>query len=420
MVTEKLEFTPMHENVEGLASSELAYVLRDLGDSYHDLHARADSIEVQLREMSIRIAKIEKRFSRVPTPAGLQVAYQPISNGDFDNVSIIPLDSNKPEQSSIELDLDTVTFESAEAEPHMIDDEHILKRKKDVWKMVGGGIERFHNGIYNSLVETKVDESDISFMKLPHAEKIFPQQLEMLRQRWLKKSRGLGVSNTDKAYTNIYEQQGTFTHFHSDAFMHVVASGGEIDMDSRFYLNPRLSDSVRILERTMNEANRQGLVVSGKINGNQLRVYPEFYRKQKNQYDSGERDIKAVNIRTDNIVMYCTAEDRDKFLKIIKGVYVQNQMSFAGRRCPTVPFQIADGFAIGEEPKGIGVKESLTGLIAKVVRDAMVEADTKTWLQTNGEVGDVRDDDWLREVHKAWSRIAVARGVNLANIAFRP
>jgi len=421
MVMEKLEYAPTNESPERIAPGEFALALQDLANSYQDLRGRANSMEAQLDALRDQLAHIEERLSIMPAQRGLLAEHGSVDDGRIDSTNIIPSGEvgTEQEQSSIEQDLDTVTFESAKSEPHVIGDDLILNRKKDVWKMAGGGVGRFHNSIYSSLVDTKVDESDISFMTSPNADKIFPQQLETFRQRWAKKSRGVASHNGDKAYVNIYEQQGTFTHFHSEAFMDVVANGGKVDMDSRFYLNPRLADSVGILERIMDEANRQGLVVSGKINGNQLRIYPEFYRKQKDQYDSGERDIRVVNIRTDNIVMYSTAEQRDKFLSIIKQTYADNKASFVGRACPAAPLRIADGFAIGEEPKGHGEKESLTGLIAKVLHDAMVDADKRTWLRTNGEVGDISDEDWLREVRRSWSRIASARGINQTNIAFR-
>lgn len=417
---DSLELQTMDHSILELApidKDDTTKILGKLADDYREIGDKVGVLQVEVSKIGVRVNLLMEQLSilegktlgaKSVVGAGLQTTAE----------TPRPLSGEAAQQAIDAVSLDMVTFESARDYPHTISDEFILRRKSLVLGLVGEtkATDRLENGVYASLVQTHVDHSDIEYMKTPGSDKEFDDRLLSLRQRWKKSFKDVDGYE----HSNLRAQSGgDFLHFHTDARMSRRIKGDPIEIDSRIYLNPRMRDSLNIFEQILSKANKDGLVMSGKINVRQPSLYPRFYRSRKHRYDNGESDVGSLVIRTDNIVFYSTVDSRGRLLEIVKEVYAANTLSFEGRLCPEAPLRIADGLAIGEEPKYSNGNESLSGIVAKSLCSAMEEADARTWVLSGGSVKDIPDSVWVRETRKSFFDTARVYGIDPANIAFR-
>ena len=71
--------------------------------------------------------------------------------------------------------------------------------------------------------------------------------------------------------------------------------------------------------------------------------------------------------RGDAIVLYGGDDNADALLAIVESIYEANRDAFVGQDVARMPIRIADGVAVGSEPKGLSGIESLTSHRAKVI-----------------------------------------------------
>ena len=202
-------------------------------------------------------------------------------------------------------------------------------------------------------------------------------------------------------FTAQREAMGLFLHWSSDNVLRARAAGHKPEMTKRIYLNPQSKDAVAIFGTIIDEANKNGLTVKGKI----------WDRSQEASSDLGRRDQKTL--RADTIVLYA-GDDADALLGLVEQIYSKHKDSFAGRKTPKIPHKIADGVAIGEEPSS---GESLTSTrsdLLGIVREEVLQ-------MTSMKTGDVTPDK-LPVVAKLFRETlalrAQERGFSPTNMAF--
>lgn len=392
-----------HRDVDrSVDDGDLQQGLSELSGDYHKLGTDIDRMRQEVCEMSGEVGRLMEQVN---------VLVNAIGGGNPE--------SSKPEAGSGPgaENLSDLSLEAIRDIPHDIEDDLIIRCKDSVLMQAGGDPYRNQGTMYGRLVKDKLDDSDVDFMSSPDAAEKFASSLAAFRGRWKKTFQAKRDDGSIRERSNVSDQDNTFVHFYTDADMQKVMEGGRREADTRFYLNPRMSDAVDILEQILSEANRRGLSAGGKINHENPRVYARAYRRNKPKYESGQMDVRKLDIRTDNVVLYCTdSKDRDEFLDIVRKVYAANASSFTERSCPKAPFRVADGFAVGEEPRG---GESLNDVVADALCDAMLEVDRKTWVQVGGRASDVSDAVWLSEVKKVLPSIYGQKGISKTNIAFR-
>lgn len=170
-------------------------------------------------------------------------------------------------------------------------------------------------------------------------------------------------SSVKDIYANMFVQReigGNFIHWSSDEYVEKKAAGNRPKLTRRIYLNPRPQDSVSVFSDVIHAAENAGLAVKGKIYD---RTYDSLVMKA---YDSvGEN----YNLRGDGIVLYATEDEADKLLVVAQDVYDAHGQAFSGRGLSQVPFELAPGLGIGDEPTHTGV--SLTSHRAGVIEEVL-------------------------------------------------
>lgn len=157
-------------------------------------------------------------------------------------------------------------------------------------------------------------------------------------------------------------QQTVATQFDSDAFVQKRVNGEQVSVDKRIYLNPRYQDTATVFTQILRLANSESLAFRAKIFN-----YDDMHGSLRNvKTKKGSAAYEAARIeqsRTDGIVLYPTDEAANELLSIVEEVSRSYPEAFASRETPAIPFQIADGIAVGSEPNTLGRNGEKTSLV---------------------------------------------------------
>ena len=212
------------------------------------------------------------------------------------------------------------------------------------------------NGIYDQygLFGSKLyfdklepSSSDTTFNDNPDVlGKKYGEDIDTLRAKYRKV-----VKNKDGSErTNVQNNSLVFWQFDSDECVKRRANGEQVAVDKRIYLNPKRTEAVRIYEELMHQVDVQRLACRSKI------LDARYGGKSS-----------LTNERGDAIVLYGGDDNADALLAIVESIYEANRDAFVGQDVAYMPIRIADGVAVGSEPKGLSGIESLTSHRAKVI-----------------------------------------------------
>lgn len=222
---------------------------------------------------------------------------------------------------------------------------------------------------------------------------------------------GLEVDSTDgsqvdllensmgNARANIYIQRelmGRFIHWSSSHYMERKVANDKAQLTKRIYLNPRPQDSVGVFRDVIHALDEKGFAVKAKI-----------YDRSSDSDVMRPYDAEYENVRGDGIVLYATSEEADEVLKTVYGQYAIHEESFKGRGLSTIPFEIADGLGVGDEPTIAGT--SLTSHRAEIIGEVVQK------VHESG-AGDLKDRVLLFK--RLWQVEAIKANINPDNPAF--
>lgn len=208
-------------------------------------------------------------------------------------------------------------------------------------------------------------------------------------------------SSVKNARANIYIQReimGGFVHWSSQQYVERKISGDRPKMTHRIYLNPKPQESVKVFRDVAHAIEASGLAAKAKIYDRTFDSGP------MKAYDSNGDEF---SVRGDGIVIYGTDDEAEALLKLVERQYDTHEAAFEGRGLSSVPFEIAPGFGIGDEPETAGT--SLTSHRADVIETVL---------------GKVRasgiDDPYAQQMlfQRLWRVEAVKEGINPDNPAF--
>ncbi|MEO5950761.1 MAG: T3SS effector HopA1 family protein [Candidatus Saccharimonadales bacterium] len=202
------------------------------------------------------------------------------------------------------------------------------------------------------------------------------------------------------------QRQGlaNFVQWTSQAYLESSLSGEAQQITRRIYLNPKIMDSVRIFSQVTAAADAAGLKIKGKI----------FDRSVESSVLSGQKKKRAdhqsaITMRGDGIVLYAlNDQDADRVLGIVEKIYEENLDSFSGRRTNRLPFRLADGLAIGDEPTE--KDESLTTHRSNILSEVAAYAVENT--RKSPKL------DRQRIFTGLWRAAALSNNINPDNLAF--
>lgn len=201
---------------------------------------------------------------------------------------------------------------------------------------------------------------------------------------------------TADAFVNIFVQReiaGRFVHWSSDRYVDEKMAGSKPELTRRIYLNPRSQDAVKVFTDVIHAADREGLAVKGKI------------FDQTSNSDVMKRDMN--NVRGDNIVLYASETEAERLLEVANEQYRQHEAAFENRGLSSVPFEIAPGFGLGDEPMKKG--ESLTSHRSAVIDTIVMK------IRQSGEADPTRQVALFRRL---WNEAAQRENINPDNPAF--
>jgi hypothetical protein len=209
---------------------------------------------------------------------------------------------------------------------------------------------------------------------------------------------------------SVQEEMGqTFVHWSSPELMNErMQKGNKPPLTRRIYLNPKNEDSVAIFREIIDGAKEQGLVMKGKV----------FDRAS----DAIRSTRVALNgesftVRADGIVLYA-GEDSNRLMALVQDVYNRREPSFKGRGNSLVPYRLADGLAIGDEPVGSGGEESLTTSRFGAVNDAMAATRQELGIQTGEKLQPQQETQAQAVFERHFDRIAREKNIDPNNLAF--
>lgn len=153
------------------------------------------------------------------------------------------------------------------------------------------------------------------------------------------------------AYPFSTEWQGKYDRYilsnmraQDTGFLHVTSEQAirkRIDQEGmrRIYLNPRLKDAPAIFRQIIEQSDKDGLPLYGKIS---LDAY------SKSEY--GFADEEATDpVRSESIVLYAERDAANQILDMVAKIYAEHKDAFDGRPTPMVAMEVADGIALADE-----------------------------------------------------------------------
>lgn len=209
-------------------------------------------------------------------------------------------------------------------------------------------------------------------------------------------------SKSDPGYRANFKIQrqltGTFVMAYSDRKVQEKMKGNPEEVTKRIYLNPDVEAAPHVFEQVLQTANDTGLSIQLKI----------FQRSSEmvSSYKQRQRGESADTLRGDGIVIYVNEQEADDVLSMVEAIAQDNPDAFFGRQTSRIPKKVAEGIAVGDEPKAGG--ESLTSHRAKIIEHATLKT------KESGKTGEE-----AREIFKRWFDVtARANGVDPSNLAF--
>lgn len=115
------------------------------------------------------------------------------------------------------------------------------------------------------------------------------------------------------------------------------------DLDNRIYLNPDINVTPIIFEQILRQANEHNISLQLKM----FQRAPELASIHRKQTD-GDYSPK---LRGDGIVVWTNHEDTNNVLQLILSLAKENSQAFKGRKTSRIPQNIAEGIAVGDEPR---------------------------------------------------------------------
>lgn len=208
-------------------------------------------------------------------------------------------------------------------------------------------------------------------------------------------------SSVKNARANIYIQReimGGFVHWSSQQYVERKISGDRPKMTHRIYLNPKPQESVKVFRDVVHAIEASGLAAKAKIYDRTFDSGP------MKAYDS---NVDELSVRGDGIVIYGTDDEAEALLKLVERQYDTHEAAFEGRGLSSVPFEIAPGFGIGDEPEAAGT--SLTSHRADVIETVLSK------VRASGVDGLYAQQMLFRRL---WRQEAAKEGINPDNPAF--
>ena len=312
----------------------------------------------------------------------------------------VPADSSDKEYAStnsevIQLRDELTDFVAKELKIHSPPayQSHLEDRKRTFISRLEAGKQAFRTYVKGrearkDLIENRVPMADLSFYGLTVMME-GGNSVDLLE------------SSVKDIYANMFVQReigGNFIHWSSDEYVEKKAAGNRPKLTRRIYLNPRPQDSVSVFSDVIHAAENAGLAVKGKIYD---RTYDSLVMKA---YDSVGGNY---NLRGDGIVLYATEEEADKLLAVAQDVYDAHGPAFSGRGLSQVPFELAPGLGIGDEPTHAGV--SLTSHRAGAI---------ETVLEKVRESGESDPRTQVALFRRLWQTEAALENIKADNPAF--
>jgi predicted metal-dependent hydrolase len=146
--------------------------------------------------------------------------------------------------------------------------------------------------------------------------------------------------------------------------------------DSRFYLNPPVENMVAIYKEIFGRAEAQGLKFQAKVLDFDLRGRGQR-KTVEDQREKAEKWSKNPSLRNDPMVFYGFLESKERLYEIIKDVYISNEQVFKGRELGFAPYELAPGFGVGEEPRELSGRESLSSFLESILASVTRNSDWK-------------------------------------------
>jgi hypothetical protein len=197
------------------------------------------------------------------------------------------------------------------------------------------------------------------------------------------------------------EATGSFVHWRSQAYQSERAQGEKPPLERRIYLNPTAKSSVEIFGKIIDVAERAGIVMKGKILNRSAEALSNMRSKE-------------FSTRGDGIVLYA-GKDSDLLLSLVEAVYNDHRDDFAGRGVSRVPFKIAEGVAVGNEPEGEG---SLTSTRAALMNDVAKETKKVLHVEDWKKIPAAEQQQAVQIFRKKFEDVAQQRGIDPDNMAF--
>lgn len=159
-----------------------------------------------------------------------------------------------------------------------------------------------------------------------------------------------------------------FIHWETDKFNTSKLEGQEVKLSKRIYLNPKTINAVQIFTKLMHSLNEAGIFAQGKVLDRSYELAGQMLASS------------AKPIRADAIVLVVDESEADRVLEMTLSLYTENPDVFTGRPTPKIPTRIAEGIAVGDEPRAEG--KSLTAHRAEVIQEAIMETKANLGLES--------------------------------------
>lgn len=197
-------------------------------------------------------------------------------------------------------------------------------------------------------------------------------------------------------------------HMNSKEFIRSRKNGSADVPSSRIYLSPRYGmDMITVFKEVFERAEQRGLRFKAKIFATSTNeLGDKSLRQEVSDYFAGESH------RVDPMLFYPFDESKDDMLQIVTEVYEEHQDAFKGARTGIIPAKIAPGLAVGDEPRGVSGRESLTSHREKFLFKA------QEFAKKHPRWGSASDEQ-KRAIHrKALQLFATKMNIDPDNIAF--
>jgi hypothetical protein len=217
------------------------------------------------------------------------------------------------------------------------------------------------------------------------------------------------LPGTTRANMKVQEGlEGNFIHWHSSELMKAKQRGEAPSLDRRIYLNPQSKEAVEVFDKIISAAEQANIPMIGKI----------MDRSSEAIAMHNLADDSKVN-RGDGIVLVTNEGNSNELLSLVEAIYQDNPNAFANRAVSKVPYRIADGIAIGVEPKQPGEALSLTDRALRILDEARQSTRDQLNLQLQYDTIPPGQESLAIDLFRdAFEKSSQNYGANPNNIAF--